>query len=407
MKKREKIIYVFLGLAAAGFFLAGLLECILPGEEMDGRVLRSGFGEGEKTVSAVAEIEYEGNSEKEKVEFRISPAEISREEKQRRLTGCMEELPEIILAGNESLGSIEKDMNLICFHESTGVSISWESSRPDLISESGEVFPGENDKTEYVLLTASLYIGGESCEWKCNAGHNVRLTGENFGRLAERKLEELREKAESGDGGEYFELPDELAEGIKVKWKSPGESRFFLMGIIAAAAIAFIAYTGKNRRKKERENRRIEIKREFPYFLDKLVMLLSAGVILTDAVERIAEDYRRYSAGSEKKILYEELCESVDSMKNSNSSFSEELLKLAERLDTREFARLAVILKNGLESGADLAAKLEDESSLMWNERKSVVQKLGRVADTKLVFPLMIILGVLIVIVMTPAVMQM
>ena len=81
MKKREKIIYVFLGLAAAGFFLAGFLEYILPGEEMDGRVLRLGFGEGEKTVSAVAEIEYEGNSEKEKVEFRISPAEISREEK--------------------------------------------------------------------------------------------------------------------------------------------------------------------------------------------------------------------------------------------------------------------------------------------------------------------------------------
>ncbi len=43
----------------------------------------------------------------------------------------------------------------------------------------------------------------------------------------------------------------------------------------------------------------------------------------------------------------------------------------------------------------------------MWYERKSAVQKLGRVADTKLIFPLMIILSVLIVIVMAPTLMQM
>lgn len=407
MKKRDKIIYVFLGVAAAFFFAAGIIEYILADEEMDLKVARSGFGGGDKTVSAVAEIEYGDNFEKEQVEIRIGSAEISSEEKHQRLAACVEELPKIILAGNENLSSIKEDLNLISLHESTGVSVSWQSSRPDLISESGEVFPSEKGEKEYVLLTASLYIGGESCEWKCNAGHNVALNEENYGRLAEIKLDELKEKAASGENGEFFELPDELAEGIKVRWKKPRENRFFLLGIISVISIIFAAYTCKSRGKKEAERLRNEVIRDFPYFLDKLVMLLSAGVILTDAIERIAEDYRRYSSKSGKKILYEGLCEAVDSMKNSNSSFSEELLKLSDRLDTREFARLAVILKNGLESGADLVGKLEDESMLMWNERKSVVQKLGRVADTKLVFPLMIILGVLIVIVMTPAVMQM
>ena len=45
-------------------------------------------------------------------------------------------------------------------------------------------------------------------------------------------------------------------------------------------------------------------------------------------------------------------------------------------------------------------------SILMWRERKAAIQTLGRVADTKLIFPLMIILTVLIVIVMTPAILQ-
>ena len=93
-------------------------------------------------------------------------------------------------------------------------------------------------------------------------------------------------------------------------------------------------------------------------------------------------------------------------MRNSNAAFSAELIRMAERLEVREFARLAVVLRDSLGSGNDLVGKLENESILMWRERKAAIQTLGRVADTKLIFPLMIILTVLIVIVMTPAILQ-
>lgn len=408
--KRERIICIILGIAAMALFAAGILEYMLPKDEPIKAVVRGGFGEGEKNISAVAQIQYKGNSEKQTVEFKVGERELSEEEKLSRLARCKEELPFLILAENESLNNIKADMNLIAYHKDSGVTLSWESSRPELINESGRVFPVENNgkkEGSYVLLTAALFIEGSCDEWKCNAYHNLFLSEENYREFADERIKELKQRAVEGELQDYFELPDSLGAEIKVKWIRPGENRFFFLGIIALIGIALTVYSGKNRLRNAEEKRKNEIRMEFPYFLDKLVMLLSAGVILTDALDRIAQDYKNYYTETERKLLYEELCISVASMKNSNSSFSEELTKLSERLDIREFARLAVILKNGLESGADLAEKLENESALMWNERKASVQRLGRLAETKLVFPLMIILGVLIVIVMTPAFMQM
>ena len=384
-----------------------LAECILPGEEIVESIERDAYGKGDKQITAVAEIGYKGKTVEKNVELNISQEELSQEEKLERLEECRKDLPNIIVSGNTNLEHISEDMDLITYHEDTGVSVMWDTEAPELISENGEVLPGEKEDNGYVLLTALLSIGGEETEFKCNVKHVLKVNESNYEKLAEHRISELNEILNENSNEVTVDLPQTFGPEISVVWKKTKEHKGTLIIILIIISLILARSIVISGSKKKAEKRKEEILMEFPGFLDKLVMLLSAGLILKEAVDRITEDYKEHTRPYGKKIFYEELCISADMMNNSNASFAEELTSLSQRLEIREFARLSVILKDSLNSGMELADKLENESMMMRYERKNYVQKLGKTADSKLIFPLMIILAVLIVIVMTPAVMQM
>ena len=55
--------------------------------------------------------------------------------------------------------------------------------------------------------------------------------------------------------------------------------------------------------------------------------------------------------------------------------------------------------------GADFSEKLKKENELLWFSRKQHAEEQGRLAETKLTMPLMILLLVLIMITIAPALM--
>ena len=57
--------------------------------------------------------------------------------------------------------------------------------------------------------------------------------------------------------------------------------------------------------------------------------------------------------------------------------------------------------------GVDLSDKLESERDLLWEQRKKLAEERGRAAETKMAFPLAILLLVLILITAAPAMLQM
>lgn len=78
-----------------------------------------------------------------------------------------------------------------------------------------------------------------------------------------------------------------------------------------------------------------------------------------------------------------------------------------KKLGVREFSRMTGIIADNQYKGIDLTEKLESESDLLWNQRKKLAEERGRAAETKLAFPLAMLLMVLIVITAAPAVLQM
>lgn len=149
------------------------------------------------------------------------------------------------------------------------------------------------------------------------------------------------------------------------------------------------------------KKRRLEIQLEFPDFVNKLTLLLNAGLTMSKAWEKISADNRKQGA------LYIEVEKTVSQIKTGISE-SEAFGEFAKRLKTPEISRLmSSIIQNTKRGGNDLVLSLKLQSNECWEMRKNAVKRLGEEASTRLLFPMMIMFFAIIIIVVTPALISM
>ena len=81
--------------------------------------------------------------------------------------------------------------------------------------------------------------------------------------------------------------------------------------------------------------------------------------------------------------------------------------KFAERVDVGSYQRLIRILLQNLQTGSrGLCQLLEQEAESALEEKKALARKLGEEAGTRMLMPLMLMLGIVIAIIMVPAMMS-
>jgi hypothetical protein len=134
--------------------------------------------------------------------------------------------------------------------------------------------------------------------------------------------------------------------------------------------------------------------------------------VFSTAFSKIIGDYESFyynvKAGqTEKKFLYEEMLEIQKRVDQSNASLIRELKEFSQRCGVREMVRLTAVISDNWNKGSTLVEKLEAESNLLWIGRKKRAEEKGKLAETKLTFPLMILLLVLIMVTIAPAMLEM
>ncbi len=152
----------------------------------------------------------------------------------------------------------------------------------------------------------------------------------------------------------------------------------------------------ENRIKKDRQG----ISDALPLLMDRVVLLLSAGMYIEGALEKIATDF----AGD--NFLFAKLSEMLVKSRQSNKSIIFELSDFSVNAGLRELIRFSNILENNFNMGSDLIEKLEAEGALLWNDRIKRTEEKARKAETKLSFPLMLLLISLITITSAPMLMS-
>lgn len=211
--------------------------------------------------------------------------------------------------------------------------------------------------------------------------------------------------AEKSEDKEAVYLPVEIKGLKQIIWKEEKKHTgmiIFVLGIMTAAAIYAGRFGEIKRLKKESM---ISVEEELPDFLNKTVLLMNSGLVLSAAFERIVEDYKK---GEKKQsYFYGQLSEIVLKMKETNCSMISELKAFAERTGNRAFIRIANIMNENVHKGTALAETLESESSFLWFQRKKKAEEQGKIAETKLTVPLAMELVALIMITLMPALLEM
>ncbi len=199
-------------------------------------------------------------------------------------------------------------------------------------------------------------------------------------------------------------LPKELKAGQRLTWREAKGSNGALYAMVALAAVLLLYKTRFYRVEREERRARESIVQELPGFINKIVLLLNAGSVLNAAFAKAMEDYEK--SGRRQSYFYDQMEQINRSVQEANGSLHEELQAFARRSRVKELMRVTNIIIDNISKGADLSDKLKKEDDLLWFSRKQNAEEKGRLAETKMTMPLVILLMVLILITIAPAMME-
>ena len=201
-------------------------------------------------------------------------------------------------------------------------------------------------------------------------------------------------------------LPSSLPDGTPLRWKGADGSAGPVIVIIPLMYLSLVILMSANSLKgdKTASERRKSIMRGLPRFCNQLYLMMNAGLILSDAFDTISAGCE----GGENRSLFEkDLAELREASEGHRVSTAQILNEYAAKNDVKEMIRIAAILTENEKRGSDVVENLERESRYLWDGRKTVARECGKAIDTKMSYPLGLLLIVLIVITMAPALLNM
>ncbi len=280
-----------------------------------------------------------------------------------------------------------------------------EDQNPGHLVLRAEVSDGDKVIEKKIDLTMDPYEK-ESSEEKQDDGDG-EAAGKRNREAVEMELRGIASELNSDKAVKKVKLPDSLASGEKISWEVEDKSGSNGIAIMAVTVLtAFCIYKKRfSVLEQQRRLQRESVMRQLPEFVNRLVLLLNAGLVLTSAFEKsVEESFVEDSKGDD--YFYGKLREIYVLCTTTNASMHVEFRKMAKESGIRELMRVSNIISDNIRKGVELTGKLQAESELLWISRKKSCEEKGRLAETKLTLPLMIFLMVLIIITVAPALME-
>ena len=195
---------------------------------------------------------------------------------------------------------------------------------------------------------------------------------------------------------DQYILPEEL-DGKKLSYQEKGNNQngaILLLSIFAA----IFAWKGKDQDiEKELKKREQQMMMDYPKIISKMILLLSAGMTIRKAFEKIAED------GEPDRYAFIEMKITIQEMRGGISE-SEAYIHFGDRSGVQKYRKFGAMLSQNLRKGSQgMLQMMAAEEKDAFEERKSLARKLGEEAGTKLLLPMGMMLIVVMIIVIIPA----
>lgn len=179
--------------------------------------------------------------------------------------------------------------------------------------------------------------------------------------------------------------------GISALAEGTDKILLFFVGLVMCGAMYYYFSTLPASRIKQRS---ADILSEFPHAVSTIALLVNSGMTLREA-------WREVSLSDETE-LYVQMRKVNDDMDNGIAEI-DALYNFAERCVSPEIKKFTSFIVQGLEKGSkDLAYALQNQTDEMWQLKKQNTLKQGELASSKLLIPLLVMFGGVLVMIIGP-----
>lgn len=392
------LVILFAGdMVALFMWISGLQGDLVVDE---GYILRNIRGEGSRQITLTAKRE---NGEEISANLTVQPCRYGDAELEEMYAEMLDVLYEEVLGENASWDLVMTDLCFLEQVEGYPFTLSWESGDYRFISGSGKVADwqevaesGEQSALISIACRAEYYDFIREHTFYARVCPVQEVLG--FADAVNAALAE----AESADPyGEDVKLPDEVA-GEAVVWsKQEDDSSVMIFLLAVAAAVAVWVLKDRELQTKLQEKNAL-LESEYPAIISKLTLYLGAGMNLKSAWQKTAKEGGEHATGKANPV-YEEMLFTYREMESGISEV-EAYERFGKRIRLQRYIRLTTLLVQNLKKGnAALLFQLRQESFLALEERAAAVKKAGEEISTKLLFPMMLMMGMVMVLIMVPA----
>lgn len=399
IKKQSGMIVLVLLISLIFFGAASLKEYLSNSKEVC--IKRPEFGKGAEEYLLYVKGEGELFAGAYTVSFEVDEMQPSDEELETYFSRIFECAFKSVIGNNKSSDCITGKLNFVDKVPGALAKISWEL-------DDYSFFEFDGERKDVVVSEF-----GEEVKLTCNVTYSdiersktmsLKIMPQETD-VEEETLKKINQKLselEENKTSRHFVLPDRIGD-VYLEWSMEERSNpliFLLLGIFIAVMIP-PAY--RKEEEKRKEKRTLQMQLDYPYIVDKFLVLLTAGMAIRTAWERIAGDYEKQKEKGIIRPAYEELLHTRNELA---AGVPERVAYEAfgKRCGLLSYVRFSTLISQNLRKGSrGILPMLELEAKNAFADRKQTARRLGEEAGTKLVFPMVGFLLIVMLIVIVPA----
>ena len=412
----QKISRMLIAVIICGLVLAAVLvtENRKNRSVADGILERPGYGAGGTDRSLNLTIS--GENESEAVDVHLNARLYTKAEARKLLKQAEEELTQNLPGENPSVDEVRGSLCLPAQLQNGAVSAEYYITPSGMIEDNG-VITGQPEETgSLIMITATLKCQDqqrtvESCVRVLPPDLTAR-------EALQKKIRDAVEAAQTENPSESkMQLPQQV-DGRTLHWSFPQEGTVRMLLVILLILPAALWVYEDSRVRENAKARKAQLELDYSQLLWKMTMLLSAGLTIRGAFTRIAAQYQAQAvtSGSLRKVnrtarkkhyVYEEMILTIREMQSGVPEASA-YENFGRRCGLPSYIKLGSLLSQNLKKGSKgLTSLLEHEAVLSLEQHKMAVRKMGEKAGIRMLLPMIMMFGVVLVILMVPAFLSM
>lgn len=283
----------------------------------------------------------------------------------------------------------------------TSIHVAWELDQEGIILKDGSIqWEKLQEKDCSVQIFGILQYG----EWEERQAFTLLIVPEAIS-AKERFLNEWKKSymdlQTKTSNEEYLSLPQNIA-GQSVYYQEAKEKNgiiFLILGVLGVCLVPFQVQRSLEIKEKYRKK---QIQIDYPNIVNKFVLLLGAGMTINGAWSRITVGYMK----EKNKVIhyaYEEMLYTVKAIQNGVSEVKA-YEDYGRRMEQLEYLKLSTLISQNLRKGNKrLLELLEYEAMDAFEKRKEFAKMRGEEAGTKLLFPMILMLILVMFLIIIPA----